>query len=300
MDVGLAELSENDEVSGSDMSTIDVKGKLYIATFSEDAIRCAREYGVGLEINHTCISEVLDEANREKLLAEIRADAAAAGVAKCSEPVDPADVSSGPMGGRRSGLMLHGPFTEIHPSAIDYRVRELGMERLNQTYDVCAALGVNRMVVHTGWLPFIYFKNWYVDEGSQFWQKFMADKPSDFNIYIENVLEDEPHMLLDLVKRIDDPRVELCLDIGHANAMTQADISVETWIETLGSYIGHFHLHNNDGSGDSHGDFDCGSMDMERILSKISECCPSDATLTIEARDARSCLEWLAAHEYIK
>ncbi len=260
------------------MGTIAIKEKLYIATFSKDAVGCAREYGVGLEINHTCISEALDEGNRERLLSEIRADAAAASATE---------------------LVVHGPFTEIHPSAIDYRVRELGMERLNQAYDVCAALGVNRMVVHTGWLPFIYFKNWYVDEGSRFWQKFMADKPSDFNIYIENVLEDEPYMPLDLVKRIDDPRVRLCLDIGHANAMTQADISVEKWIETLGPYIGHFHLHNNDGTGDSHSAFGCGNMDMERILSKISECCPSEATLTIEARDARSCLEWLKERDYL-
>ena len=223
-----------------------MRNKLFIATFSEDALNVAKNFGVGLEINHTCISEDLDPSNRRNLLEQIREDIAAAGV---SEP---------------SGLFLHGPFTEIHPAAIDYRARQLGMERLNEAYEAAAALGINRMVVHTGWLPFIYFKGWQAEKGAEFWQKFMSDKPSDFRIYVENVLEDEPYMMLD-----------------------------------LGTHIGHFHLHNNDGTGDSHSAFDRGSMDMNSIFSAIDDFCEDDVTLTIEARDARACLEWLHSRKYI-
>ena len=258
-----------------------MKNKLFIATFSEDALKVAKDFGVGLEINHTCISEELDPSNRRNLLAQIRKDIAAAGV---SDP---------------SGLFLHGPFTEIHPAAIDYRARRMGMERLNEAYEVSAALGINRMVVHTGWIPFIYFKSWQTEKGAEFWQKFMSDKPSDFHIYVENVLEDEPYMLLDLMKRIDNPSIKLCLDTGHANATTSPELPVEKWIEVLGSHIAHLHLHNNDGSGDSHNAFDCGSMDMNSIFSAIDAFCDADVTLTIEARDARTCLEWLKRSNYI-
>lgn len=48
----------------------------------------------------------------------------------------------------------------------------------------------------------------------------MASKPADFRLYIENVLEDEPFMLTNMMKKISDPRIGLCLDTGHANAMT--------------------------------------------------------------------------------
>lgn len=258
-----------------------MKNKLFIATFSEDALNVAKDFGVGLEINHTCISEELDPSNRRNLLAQIRKDLAAAGV---SDP---------------SGLFLHGPFTEIHPAAIDYRARQMAMERLNEAYEVAAALGINRMVVHTGWIPFIYFKSWQAEKGAEFWQRFMSDKPSDFHIYVENVLDDEPYMLLDMMKRIDNPSIKLCLDTGHANATTSPELPVEKWIEVLGSHIGHFHLHNNDGTGDSHSAFDCGSMDMNSIFSAIGAFCDADVTLTIEARDARSCLEWLKRSDYI-
>lgn len=258
-----------------------MKNRLFIATFSEDALNVAKDFGVGLEINHTCISEELDPSNRRNLLAQIRKDLAAAGV---SDP---------------SGLFLHGPFTEIHPAAIDYRARQMAMERLNEAYEVAAALGINRMVVHTGWIPFIYFKSWQAEKGAKFWQRFMSDKPSDFHIYVENVLDDEPYMLLDMMKRIDNPSIKLCLDTGHANATTSPELPVEKWIEVLGSHIGHFHLHNNDGTGDSHSAFDCGSMDMNSIFSAIGAFCDADVTLTIEARDARSCLEWLKRSDYI-
>ena len=258
-----------------------MKNKLFIATFSEGALKVAKDFGVGLEINHTCISEELDPSNRRNLLAQIRKDIAAAGV---SDP---------------SGLFLHGPFTEIHPAAIDYRARQMGMERLNEAYEVAAALGINRMVVHTGWIPFIYFKSWQAEKGAEFWQKFMSDKPSDFHIYVENVLDDEPYMLLDMMKRIDNPSIKLCLDTGHANATTSPELPVEKWIEVLGSHIGHFHLHNNDGTGDSHRPFDCGSMDMNSIFSAINKFCDDDVTLTIEARDARACLCWLDKNNYL-
>lgn len=258
-----------------------MKNKLFIATFSEDALNVAKDFGIGLEINHTCISEDLDPSNRRNLLAQIRSDIAAAEIPDAS------------------GLFLHGPFTEIHPAAIDYRARQLGMERLNEAYEVATALGINRMVVHTGWIPFIYFKSWQAEKGAEFWQRFMSDKPSDFHIYVENVLDDEPYMLLDMMKRIDNPSIKLCLDTGHANATTSPELPVEKWIEVLGSHIGHFHLHNNDGTGDSHSAFDCGSMDMNSIFSAIGAFCDADVTLTIEARDARSCLEWLKRSDYI-
>lgn len=258
-----------------------MKNRLFIATFSENALNVAKDFGVGLEINHTCISEELDPSNRRNLLAQIRKDIAAAGVSDSS------------------GLFLHGPFTEIHPAAIDYRARQMAMERLNEAYEVAAALGINRMVVHTGWIPFIYFKSWQAEKGAEFWQRFMSDKPSDFHIYVENVLDDEPYMLLDMMKRIDNPHIKLCLDTGHANATTSPELPVEKWIEVLGPHIGHFHLHNNDGTGDSHSAFDCGSMDMNSIFSAIGAFCDADVTLTIEARDARSCLEWLKRSDYI-
>ncbi|MBR5229312.1 MAG: sugar phosphate isomerase/epimerase [Firmicutes bacterium] len=252
------------------------RDRLYAATFSDNFTEAIKDFGCGMEINHTCISELLDDI--PQLVRNISSDIEKTGADR---------------------LILHGPFTEIHPAAIDHRARTMGMDRLNEAYEVCTRLGIKKMVVHTGWMPFIYFKNWQAEKGAEFWQKFMEDKASDFTICIENVLEDEPFMLLDMMNQIRDPRIKLCLDIGHAHAMTSSEIPVEKWIEVLGPYISHFHLHNNDGSGDAHRPFGEGTMDMPRILQTIDNYCPEDATMTIEARQCLPCLRWLKAKAYL-
>ena len=257
---------------------LNIKNRLYIATFQKDAIETAAEYGVGIEYNHTCISESLDPSNRENLLSEMRQDFIKSGTLRA---------------------FLHGPFTEIYPTGIDRRARIMAKSRLEEAYEVCSSIGVKDMIVHNGWLPFIYFKEWHAEKGADFWQEFMANKPENFNIYIENVLEDEPYMLLDMMKKISDNRIKLCLDTGHANAMTQKNISVETWIKTLSPYIGHFHLHNNYGDKDSHGSFESGSMNMISIFDTIENYCNSNVTFTIEAFECLECLKWLSKYGYI-
>ncbi len=257
---------------------LNLKDRLYVATFQNNAVEVAKKYGIGIEYNHTCISEWLDSSYREKLLADMRSDFDKAG---------------------HKTAVLHGPFTEIHPAAIDYRARLAGRARLEEAYEVCEALGVKSMVVHTGWLPFIYFKNWQAEKAAEFFQDFMKDKPSDFRIYVENVLEDEPYMMKDMMEQIDDPRISICLDIGHAQATTPKDISVEKWIEVLGPYIGHFHLHNNDGTGDDHEDFETGLLDITSIFRCIEEHCACDVTFTIEARECEACAKWLKDRGYI-
>ena len=253
---------------------IDLRKRVYVATFQDEAAAVAGEYGLGLEFNQTCISEALDKENREALLAEMRA-----------------------LKGR--DYILHGPFTEIYPAAIDRRAREMARERLEEACEVCKALGVKRMVVHNGWLPFIYFKEWQAEKGAAFWQEFLRGKPADFFLYIENVLEDEPLMLADMMKRIKDPRINLCLDVGHAHAMTTEEFPLQRWIKELAPYIGHFHLHNNHGRSDEHAAFDCGTLDMQSVIETAVRCCRRDATFTIEARDTRACARWLHERGYI-
>ena len=252
----------------------NIRDKLYIATFCENYRDAIKNYKVGMEINHTCISHLLDEENgkREKLLSNIERD-----IKAC----DPTHV------------MIHGPFTEIIPAAIDHRMRAMGMKRVQEAWEVAEHFNLKKMVVHTGWMPFMYFKSYQAEKGAEFWQEYMEGKPDDFILAVENVLEDEPYMMKDMMAKIEDPRIKICLDVGHANAMTIKELEVIDWLKELGPYITHFHLHNNDGTGDSHSAFDEGTMDMKEVLLAIEEYCPEDVTYTIEARKAIDCLEWL-------
>ena len=77
------------------------------------------------------------------------------------------------------------------------------------------------------------------------------------------------------------------MDIGHANAMRKPDgPEVCDWVRVMAGLIGHFHLHNNDGTADSHDDLDKGTMDPRRVLDAIGEYCEPDVTFTIESRES--------------
>lgn len=249
-----------------------IRDRLYIASFCNKYKEAIKRYGLGLEINHTCISEQLDDNKRENLIAEIGDDISETGVER---------------------VIMHGPFTEIIPAAIDPLMRKTGLGRLEQAWEVASRLGLKKMVVHTGWMPFMYFKSWQAEKGAEFWQEFMSDKPSDLILAVENVLDDEPFMIRDMMQKIGDSRIRLCLDVGHANAMTLKDYDIYDWIRELGPMITHVHLHNNDGKNDDHSALSEGTMDMEAVLLRIADHCPEDVTYTIEASDALKSVEWL-------
>ena len=249
---------------------IDKTG-FYAATVGQDYGRIITEYEAGMEIDSFCQSVLLDDEVEVKRVREIMS---------ISER-----------------HILHGPFTELHPAAIDPRARQLASDRLNQAYDICRRLGINRMVVHSGYVPFVFFKEWHRDRSIEFWQEFMRDKADNFTIYIENVLEDEPYMMRELMEALADERIRICIDTGHANVA--GNVNIKEWFEVLGEYTGHIHLHNNYGSADEHNPPDKGSMDMDKVLEYIDSCCGSDTTITIEAYDLESSFKWLAERGYI-
>lgn len=254
--------------------------RIYVATFSQDALKVARENGLNLELDHTCISYMLDEENQIQLVEDIQKDL----------------TEAFPSG--QGNILFHGPFTEIHPAAIDHRIVEAGRVRLEEAYKIIEKFGAKDMVVHSGYVPFIYIKEWQVERSVEFWQNFMKDKPADFNIYVENVLEDEPYTLAKMMEAIDDERIKICLDIGHANAMTK-DVDTYQWIKVLGPHIGHFHLHSNKGDGDSHLSLGQGNLDFEKIFETIDTYCKKEVAFTLECRDCKASVEWLKEHGYI-
>ena len=257
--------------------TQSIKDRLYVATFSGDAIKLIKDNKLNIEINDTCISENLDKEKLAATRSNIRNEILESGAEK---------------------VIFHAPFTEVHPAAIDHRIVDAARVRLEEAYALMKDVGAKRMVVHTGWVPFIYFPVWQVEKSVKFWKEFLADKPEDFYIYIENVLEDEPDMLKEIVKGVADERVKICLDTGHANAMKKSD-DVYRWVEFLGNDIGHFHLHNNCEDDDNHLAFDEGSIDFDKLFDVIDKNCSDDVTFTIEAKDAGACIEWLKERGYI-
>ncbi len=239
--------------------------KFYISTIATDAAEAARKHGMGLEIAEFCTARKMDEQFRET-------DAA---VRKKLEGIEKS--------------VLHAPFNELFPCAIDPKARTLAAERYRQAIDLAVKYGAEKVVIHGGYNPWIFYPVWYVEQSIEFWKAFLADAP-DAIIVLENVLEETPDMLLDIVKGVADPRLRLCLDVGHVN--TYSRMPVMDWLIRWTPYLSHFHIHNNDGSRDSHSALRQGTIPMKELLKKAVELCPN-ATFTLEVMEAEPSIKWL-------
>ena len=247
------------------------KDKLYISTISTDAVRVAQEYGLGLEIAEYCTAWNMDEKF-----------AGVDGVVK--------KKLQGIW-----GCTLHAPYNELFPCAIDKKARELAAYRYRQAIGLAKSYNAEKVIIHGGFNPWIYFPVWYIEQSVLFWKEFLAKDPG-VQIVLENVLEEDPQWLLDIVKGVDDPRLRLCLDIGHVNAYSK--VPVMDWLEAWAPFISHFHIHNNDGSRDQHNALTDGTIPMEQLLNRAQVLCP-DATYTLELMKDTPSVQWLAEQHLI-
>ena len=247
------------------------KEKIYLSSIASDAVRVAKKYGVNLEIAEYCTAW-----NMDKKFAGVD------GVVKKKLVGIPAST-------------LHAPYNELFPCAIDPKARELAAERYRQAIGLAKRYGSSKVIIHGGYNPWIYFPVWYIERSIQFWKEFLAEDPG-VEILLENVLETEPGWLLDIVKSVEDPRLRLCLDIGHVNAYSK--IPVIDWLETCAPYISHFHVHNNDTSRDQHNALNDGTIPMKEFLIRAEELCPN-ATFTFELMKDEPSMKWLAENGLI-
>ncbi len=258
----------------------NILNRLHIATICGSWQEIADEYGVGIELDYYCQAENMDGDRGVKVKAMVQ---------KALQKY-------------RVGIM-HAPFNELFPAAIDPLARDFAMNRLNMAASLALEFGIKKMVVHSGYVPFVYFKPWHVDRSIEFWKEFMADKPADFEIAIENVLDDEPSMLVEIAQGVDLSNVGLCFDVGHANITKRInpDISLgqDEWLDAMAPYLKHLHIHNNDGTGDFHKSFGEGTLDIERLLDGVLEKCDRNTTITAEILAEKDSFEWLAERGYI-
>lgn len=247
------------------------KKNVYISTTAPDASQLAVQYGLGIEIAEYCTAWNMDDEF-------ISTDAA---VRIKLEGIE--------------SKVLHAPFNELFPCAIDRKARALAAERYRQAIGLAKTYGATKVVVHGGYNPWIYYPEWYTEQSIIFWKEFLREDPG-MEIVLENVLETDPQWLLDIVKGVGNPRLKLCLDIGHVNAYSK--IPLNDWLEYWAPHISHFHIHNNDTSWDTHSPLTEGTIPMKDLLEKAYLLCP-DATFTLELMEAEASVKWMADNDLI-
>ena len=193
------------------------------------------------------------------------------------------------------GASLHGAFYDLNYTSVDPMICDVSKKRFIQIINAASFHGINRIVFHSAYKKFFdgfsdEHKERYLEKAVGFWKGFADNIPDGTTIYIENIEDDDPDLFYRLINGIGSSKVRCCLDVGHAHC--NANVSVGKWIDTLGSLIGHVHLHDNDGSGDQHLPLGKGTIPLACAIEKIIEKSGDDVVFVLEC-DAPESIKWL-------
>ena len=155
--------------------------QLYVSSIGEDCCESARDFGVGIELAQFCTAARLDGAPPEPW--ECPLD-------RCLAAAD--------------RFVLHGPFNELTPAAIDPMVLRVTETRYRQAIEKARELHAPKLVLHAGFLPLVYDPEWFVERSVSFWQRLIREVPEGLTVCLENVLEPEAALLTQIVRDVDD------------------------------------------------------------------------------------------------
>jgi sugar phosphate isomerase/epimerase len=190
---------------------------------------------------------------------------------------------------------IHGAFYHLIPGAVDPLIREATATRMRQAVGFAREMGAAHLIFHHGYYARARIDAGWVARSAAFWRVILTVVPDSLTIHLENAHEISPDLQLALIDEVHDPRLGICLDIGHAHAFSSTPVL--DWISTLGARITYVHLHDNDGSGDQHLPLGQGNIPLAEVLAALEACAPQ-ANWMIEA-EATPSLAWLAEHGYM-
>jgi sugar phosphate isomerase/epimerase len=150
---------------------------------------------------------------------------------------------------------IHLPFHDLQPGSLDDLILEATRERLQRAMHIAKIYKPRYLVGHAYFIPLYadMFSKW-LSRAITTWEMAMEIWPEHAPLYLENVREIDPRPLADLMGELNSKKVKFCLDIGHwasyGNGSQYQNLS--QWIQTLGPYLSHLHLHDNDGIADLH------------------------------------------------
>ena len=226
----------------------------------DEYLSFAQEKGLGFEIQDFIFPQILDDEKKVTELLSL--------------------YEKGPV------VSLHGPFIDLNFSGGDKKIFAITKERIATCASYCKVLGAKKMVLHSCFFTVSPKEDPLYD----IWSRTAADclceiaEKYDITLCIENVTDRDPDIIKRMVETASHPKVRVCFDVGHANFSMAG---IDTWMNALGSYIVHYHLHDNGGYYDEHLSAGDGTVEWKRFF-ELKKRFEQDSDMLLEVRTLES------------
>lgn len=226
----------------------------------DEYLSFAKEKGLGFEIQDFIFPQILDDEKKVTELLSL--------------------YEKGPV------VSIHGPFIDLNFSGGDKKIFAITKERIATCASYCKILGAKKMVLHSCFFTVSPKEDPLYD----IWSRTAADclceiaDKYDITLCIENVIDRDPDIIKRMVETASHPKVRVCFDVGHANFSMAG---IDTWMNALGSYIVHYHLHDNGGYYDEHLSAGDGTVEWKRFF-ELKKRFEQDSDMLLEVRTLES------------
>ena len=243
-----------------------------------DSLEIAEQYGTGFEYNDFFNPSVLDSKKKVDRIAE-----------EYKSVQLPEYCTS------------HGAFFDVIPFSLDERIKEISDLRIQQSIAAAEKVGARAVVFHTNYNPFLNsesYINSFVETNAAYWGHVLRQH-KNISIYLENMFDTSPDIMERIAERLcTNENFGICLDYAHASL---SPIHPKSWAMTLGKYVKHVHINDNDCVSDLHLAWGAGKIDTMEFY-RCYEKYMSSATILVETNakeNILASLEKLKADRFI-
>ncbi|WP_457569333.1 sugar phosphate isomerase/epimerase family protein [Desulfurobacterium sp.] len=180
-------------------------------------------------------------------------------------------------------VTFHAPFMDLNPGAIDRYVREATVKRFKELQPVAKILNPEVIVFHSGFHPrkiLPVYDRWIKNCVETF--KQVCDMFPDSKIAVENVFDEVPDYLNEILEKVNAENIGVCIDVGHLNLFSK--LPLKDWLNYFNNKIFEFHIHDNDGINDLHIAAGSGTIDFSDLFSFLKTNGSDSIILTLEAK----------------
>ena len=191
---------------------------------------------------------------------------------------------------------FHAPFADLCLGSATPKIVDVTRFYFDYAYKMAKKLNVKRITVHHGYIPGTSYPPNWINRSVAFWNEYLKDKDICFDM--ENQCEVDGTISREIVEKVNNEKLGLNLDIGHAHCNSKAE--VVDWIKLLGDKITYVHLHDNHGQSDEHLGLGKGNIELVKVLESLNEYAPN-AVWALECRleDMESSIEFLKQNKLI-
>ncbi len=169
-------------------------------------------------------------------------------------------------------ITFHGPFMDLSPGSPDPDVLAVTRRRLTQVIDLIPVFKPRTVVCHGGYDPHRYgfMQAEWLSKAQELWTWAAKEiSAAGARLMLENVYETEADQLKPFFVNSSASPIGFCFDPGHQAVFSRT--SMQSWLETLGPYLGQIHLHDNHGDCDAHLPMGKGRIDFGSLFAYLKD-----------------------------